>query len=409
MTAAAAPLLIRDRVRELRRVKASSLKPHPLNWRVHGKAQRAALAGVLLEIGYADALLARELEDGSLQLIDGHLRAESTPDLEVPVLVLDVNEKEAAKLLATLDPLAGMAGADRDQLEALLKDVGTDDAAVQRLLDATARDAGLETGGGPASQDDVPDAPAIAVTEPGDLWQLGPHRILCGDSTRPADVAWALAGELASMLWTDPPYGVEYEGGTGLRIQNDTAKALPELLRAAFAAASSVLVAGAPVYVAHPAGALSLVFGQAFVGAGWHLHETLVWVKDSLVLGHSDYHYRHEPILYGWKEGDSRPWHSGRSESSVFEVARPKVSPDHPTSKPVELVAAQIRNSSGPGALILDVFGGSGSTLIAAQQLGRRCVSIEIEPRYVDVIVKRLQVLTGHKAKNLTRSEAVIS
>lgn len=405
----AAPAVIRDRVRELRRVKASSLHPHPLNWRTHGKAQRAAIAGVLEEIGYADALLARELPDGSLQLIDGHLRAESTPDLEVPVLVLDVDEREAAKLLATLDPLAGMAGADAEQLEALLKDVGTDSEALRRLLDATAREAGLEPDGGSVAQDDAPPAPDAAVSQPGDLWQLGPHRLLCGDSSKAEDVARAMGGSAAAMLWTDPPYGVEYEGGTGLTIQNDTAKALPELLRAAFGAASSVLVAGAPVYVAHPAGALSLVFGQAFVSAGWHLHETLVWVKDSLVLGHSDYHYRHEPILYGWKEGGSRPWLTGRSESSVFEIARPKASPDHPTSKPVELVASHMRNSSKPNAIVLDLFGGSGTTLVAAQHLGRRCVSIEIEPRYVDVIVKRYQLLTGDRGQNLERPEARVA
>lgn len=406
---AAVPVTIRDRVKELRRVQARALKPHPHNWRTHGKQQRAALAGVLAEIGYADALLARELPDGSLELIDGHLRAESTPELEVPVLVLDVTEAEAAKLLATLDPLAAMAGADAEHLEALLRDVDTDNPAVQRLLDATARDAGAALPGMDVEQDEVPPLPEIPVSQVGDVWVLGRHRLVCGDSTQVEAVKAATAGELAAMLWTDPPYGVEYEGGTGLRIQNDSAKGIPELLRAVFSNVGAALIAGAPFYVAHPAGALSIAFGQAVLEAGWHFHETLVWVKDSLVLGHSDYHYRHEPILYGWKSGGSRPWFTGRSESTVFEVARPKASPDHPTSKPVELVAAQLRNSSGQDALVLDPFAGSGTTLVAAEQLGRRCAAIDIEPRYVDVIVKRWQRLTGGTARNETRPEARVS
>lgn len=405
---AAAPA-IRDRIRDFRRVQARALKPHPLNWRTHGKAQRAALAGVLAEIGYADALLVRELPDGTLELIDGHLRAESTPDMEVPVLVLDVDEREAAKLLATLDPMAAMAGADAEHLEALLKDVDTSDPAVRRLLDATARDAGAACARIDVEQDEVPPTPEVPVTQLGDVWALGRHRLVCGDSTKAEVVKAATVGELAAMLWTDPPYGVEYEGAGGLRIQNDSAKGLPELLRAVFANVDAHLIAGAPVYVAHPAGVLSLAFGQAVIAAGWHFHETLVWVKDSLVLGHSDYHYRHEPILYGWKGGGARPWFTGRSESTVFEVARPKASPDHPTSKPVELVAAHLRNSSGQDGLVLDPFAGSGTTLVAAEQLGRRCAAIDIEPRYVDVVVKRWQRLTGGTARNETRPEARVS
>jgi hypothetical protein len=147
------------------------------------------------------------------------------------------------------------------------------------------------------------------------------HRLLCGDSRRAEDALRVMDGDKARWCWTDPPYGVEYEGGTAdhLRIQNDGAKDLPELLRCSFAAADAVLTEGAPIYVAHPAGPLSLEFGRAFLGAGWHLHQTLVWVKDAMVLGHSDYHYQHEPLLYGWK-GKNRSWYGGRDKVSTLAV-----------------------------------------------------------------------------------------
>lgn len=167
MTTASPPTAIRDRIKGLRRVKAADLRAHPLNFRTHPKAQRAALMGLLAEVGYADALLARELPDGSLELIDGHLRAKSTPELEVPVLVLDVDEREAAKLLATLDPMAAMAGADAEHLDALLKEVDTSDPAVRRLLDATARDAGAVLARFDVEQDEVPPAPEAPVTQLG--------------------------------------------------------------------------------------------------------------------------------------------------------------------------------------------------------------------------------------------------
>src|SRR5262245_28707975 len=183
---------IRDRIIDFRRVRASTIRPHPRNWRTHGKAQRKALEGVLKEIGYADALLARQLEDGSLQLVDGHLRAETTPDQEVPVLVLDLSEAEAAKLLVTLDPLAAMAGADADNLEAFLAEVRTDDEALQRFINCTARGAGVELGV-PLTEDDAIEVPAEPVTKRGDLWLLGDHRLLCGDSTTTENVRHLMA------------------------------------------------------------------------------------------------------------------------------------------------------------------------------------------------------------------------
>ncbi len=180
------------------------------------------------------------------------------------------------------------------------------------------------------------------------------------------------------------------------------------LLRDSFLRASDVLAPGAPFYIAHPAGALSLVFQQALVDVGWRHHQTLVWVKDSLVLGHSDHHFRHEPILYGWTPGPGRSgrgahdgsrWYGDDSQTTVLEVPRPKRSADHPTSKPVELVARCLRNSTRRGDIVYEPFAGSGSTLIACEQLGRVCLAVEIDARYADVIVRRWETLTGKKAQ----------
>jgi len=208
-------------------------------------------------------------------------------------------------------------------------------------------------------------------------------------------------------MWTDPPYGVSYEGKTAraLRIANDGAAGLEDLLRESFACVDQGLAPGAPIYVAHPAGALSVTFGSAFLERGWRLHQTLVWVKDSLVLGRSDYHYRHEPILYGYKPGQGRlgrggaGWYGGNAETSVLEVERPKASREHPTSKPPELIERCLRNSSARRDLVLDPFAGSGSTLVACERAGRAARLIELDPAYCDVIVCRYEALTGSSAE----------
>jgi len=174
------------------------------------------------------------------------------------------------------------------------------------------------------------------------------------------------------------------------------------ILDAAFTNADAVLVPGAPIYIARPPGALSVTFGTAFLGVGWHLHEELIWVKDSMVLGHSDYHLRHETVLYGWKPGAARAWYAGRTQTSVFEVPRPKASPDHPTGKPVALVAAHLVNSSEVDDVTLEPFAGSGTTMIACNMVGRRCIALELEPRYCQVIVDRWEAFTGMTAQKVT-------
>lgn len=393
-----------DRILELRRVRASELVPDPRNWRRHPESQRRALRAVLEEIGMADALLARQGPEG-LVLIDGHLRADLDPEAMVPVLVLDVSESEAATLLATLDPLAGMAVPDPGQLAALLAEAVVPDEALAASLWAMATAVPCP---GLTEPDEIPARPDERVRS-GELWALGPHRLLCADSTEPGSLRHFMAGERAHVLWTDPPYGVDYVGKTSeaLRLANDRVEGLGKLLSRAFGAVDQALRPGARIHLCHPTGANAGVFQSAFCGAGWRLHQSLVWVKDRMVLGHSDYHHRHEGILYGYKPGPgrwgrgARGWYGGNDQDSVLEVPRPAASRDHPTAKPVELIGRCLVNSSKPGDVVLDPFAGSGSTLIASQELGRRAFMVELDPGYCDVTLARWEAFTGKRPRRL--------
>jgi site-specific DNA-methyltransferase (adenine-specific) len=393
---------IRDRIRELRRVPASELRPNPKNWRTHPEAQANALRGLLSEIGIADAVLARELPDGSLMLVDGHLRAETLGDETVPVLVLDVDEAEADKVLATLDPLAAMAEADAAKLDAILREVDTGSPDVQQLLADLADEAGLyQDEAKEIVEDEIPEPPADPITKPGDLWLLGEHRLLCGDSTKAEDVERLMAGAKADLMLTDPPYNVAYEGGSKKRtaIQNDSmdADSFRSFLSSCFRCAFDSMQPGAAFYIWH-ADTEGYNFRGAVIDCGQQVRQCLVWAKDNSMFSRQDYHWKHEPCLYGWKEGAAHSWHSDRKQTTVLEFARPSRSDEHPTMKPVALFAYLAGNSSGKGQLVYDPFLGSGTTLIAAEQLGRKCYGMEISPQYCDVIVKRWETLTGKKA-----------
>lgn len=341
-----------------------------------------------------------------------------TPTRSCRFLVLDVTEQEAETLLVTLDPLAALARPDPGALAALMDRVEAADVSVRQLLERIAREAGVHLGL-PTDPDEIPSA-APARTKPGDLWVIGDHRLLCGDATDPADLERLMAGARAEVLWTDPPYGVDYVGKTprAMRITGDAPEGLGELLRRAFAAVGPTLSPGAAIYLCHQSGEGALGVFEAFRHQGWRLHQTLIWVKDTLVLGHTDYHYRHEPIAYGFAPGGGRRgrggegWYGGDAEDSIFEIARPTASREHPTMKPVELVARCLRNSSRPGERVLDPFGGSGTTLIAAETLGRKGYAIELDPGYCDVAIARLEALGGIEARldeeslALTREES---
>jgi DNA modification methylase len=407
---------IRDRVRELRRVKASELVPNPKNWRRHPKEQAAALKGLLAEVGYADALLARELPDGRLMLIDGHLRAETTKNATVPVLVLDVTEAEADKLLLTLDPLAAMAQADQDQVMTLLETVRTDSQAVAALLERVAGQDAWQAIDGlheivdpPAAINKADELKTKWGTDAGQLWQIGAHRVLCADCRDQTAVSrlWGDNRPRLRMIWTDPPYGVDYAAKNAylnrsdrsnriqVPIENDklTAGETGFLSKAALSVAKSWAQSGASVYATVPSGPLLVHFIQAFTAAGFTFRAQLTWVKQHFVIGMADYHHRYEPILYGWLPDGAHYFIEDRRQDDVFEVDKPHVNDLHPTTKPVELVARVIRNSSREGELVFDPFCGAGSTILAAHQLQRIGFGVEIDPGYLAVTLERLSML----------------
>lgn len=392
---------IRDRIRELRRVPAAELRPNPKNWRTHPQAQADALKGVLAEVGMADAVLARELPDGSLMLIDGHLRVETMPTETVPVLVLDVDEAEADKVLATLDPLAAMAEADAAKLDAILRDIDTGSEAVQKMLADVADDAGLyQDGDKEIVEDEIPEPPADPITKPGDLWLLGDHRLLCGDSTKTDDVERLMDGAKAGMMVTDPPYGVNYEPE-----MRETAKSIGKIAnddRASWRDAWD-LFGGDVAYVWHASMFTSVVLAD-LEAVGLRHVSMIIWKKPYATFSMANYHWQHEPCWYCVRPSGSRNWVGSPKESTVWDMTQPKDpygrsgedKTPHPTQKPVEAMARPMRNHDHQ--LVYDPFLGSGTTLIAAEQLGRKCYGMEISPAYCDVIVKRWETLTGKTA-----------
>jgi DNA modification methylase len=404
---------IRNRIKELRFVRAADLLVNPRNWRRHPKAQSDALRALLAKIGYAGAVLARELPDGQLMLIDGHLRVATTPDALIPVLVLDVTEQEADEILATFDPLGAMAEADSERLKALLETMHPDDEALLELLRRTAGNKlwealhPLDLNETEVSPDRAHELKAKWRTERGQVWRSKGHKLICGDGTDPTVLArlWSDTDLRTRMLFVDNPYGVNYGektqwtnqyrgGGKRRPIENDSLKPteLQKLFAAALNVAREYALPGAVIYATVPSVFLKY-FIQGLEDGGFSYRHCLVWVKQSFVLGRSDYHYRHEPILYGWLDNGPHYFIDDRTQDSVFQIDRPMVSELHPTTKPIELIARMVANSSRPRELVYDPFCGSGSTMLAAHQLGRICYGVEIDPGYVAVTLERLSML----------------
>jgi DNA modification methylase len=432
---------LRDRIKELRRVKASEILPNPANWRTHPKAQQDAMRGILAEVGIADALLVRETPAG-LQLIDGHLRADVAPDSEWPVLVLDVDEQEAAKLLATFDPLSAMAETDPEKLRELLRQIDVDSEALQQMLAELADEAGLQDDGVEIIEDEVPAPPDEATTQPGDLWVLGNHRLLCGDSSKPEDVDRLLDGATIHLCNTDPPYNVKVEPrsnnaiaaglssfsgpkhhqsldlarhpekakptGKQLRakdrpLANDfvSDEAFDELLATWFGNIARVLEPGRAFYI-WGGYANCANYPPVLKECELYFSQAIIWVKEHPVLTRKDFMGNHEWCFYGWREGAAHQWLGPNNAVDVWSIK--KINPQsmvHLTEKPVELAARAMRYSSRPGENVLDLFGGSGSTLMAAEQTQRRAFLMELDPPYCDVIVERWEKFTGQKAERL--------
>ena len=243
-----------------------------------------------------------------------------------------------------------------------------------------------------------------SICKPGDLWILGEHRLLCGDSTKPDDISRLMDGELADLWLTDPPYNVAYEGKTKdrLTIENDSKgdSEFRDFLIACYAAANANMKGGAAFYIWH-ADIEGYNFRYACHEVGWKVRECLIWQKNTMVMGRQDYQWKHEPCLYGWKEGASHNWYSDRKQTTLLAFDRPTRNAEHPTMKPIPLFAYQMCNSTKPGDLVLDSFGGSGTTLIAAEQMRRRSRLMELDPHYCDVIIARWEKFTGLKAERI--------
>ena len=382
------------------------LQPYDRNARTHSPEQVAQIAASIQEFGFTAPILV----DGKDGILAGHGRLEAAKQLglpEVPVGVLDhLDAKQRRAYVLADNKLALNAGWDdellRMELEALnlanfdLSLLGWSEDELAELLPEVE-----ELPPEDADEDAVPEAPADPVTKPGDVWLLGKHRVMCGDSTSIEAVEQLMDGGKADLLLTDPPYNVAYEGGTSekLTIQNDdmSDEDFRQFLRDVYSAADAVMKPGAVFYIWH-ADSEGYNFRGAARDVGWQVRQCLIWKKSSLVLGRQDYQWKHEPCLYGWKEGAGHFWGSDRSQTTVLDFNRPSRNGEHPTMKPVELFQYQVENSSKRKGVVLDLFGRSGTTAIACEKTGRHARLMELDPRYCDVIVKRWQQFTGKTA-----------
>jgi DNA modification methylase len=398
-------------------VAIDALRPWADNPRSNDDAV-AAVAESIRRFGFGAPILARRANG---EIIAGHTRLKAAQQLgldRVPVRFLDLDPVDAHLLALADNRLGEEASWDDEMLAAVLADLkaqqadlaatGFSDGELAKLL--AAADAAADTGEPPEPElSRADELQAKWGTKPGQLWTVPSrstpgkaHRLLCGDSTKGEDVARLMGDERAECLWSDPPYGVAYVGKTRakLTIANDTlsGEKLYEFLCAAFVAADThALAEGAAIYIAHPSGAAAIQFLLAVEHTGWRIHQGLVWVKDRFVLGHSSYHLAHEPLLLAFAPAKSgrrgrggSGWFGDNAQSSAFQVPRPSVSDEHPTTKPVELIKPMIRNSSPPGGLVYEPFSGSGSTMAACEATGRVCRAIELDPKYVAVALERM-------------------
>jgi len=389
------------------KVDIDRLVPYARNARTHSKEQILQLRSSLREFGFVNPIIV----DKDLNIIAGHgrvLAAKAEGMSEVPCVFAEhlTDTQKRAYILAD-NRLALNAGWD-EELLALefgeLKDVGFDLELTGFGLDEIEKLFAAESGD---VQDDDFDLTAAleeaAFVLPGDVWTLGRHRFICGDATDADTVKKLMDGRKANLVLTDPPYNVNFEGSSGLKIKNDRMKAEPfyNFLLSAFHNLADSLESGGSAYVFH-ADTEGENFRRAFREAGFHLSGTCIWVKDSFVMGRSPYQWQHEPILYGWLKTGTHKWYAGRSEATIWNFTKPKRNSDHPTSKPLDLLAYPIKNSSQANGIVLDTFGGSGSTLIACEQADRICHMLELDEKYASLILRRYAGLKQNGGEDIT-------
>lgn len=344
------------------------------------------------QFGYVEPVIWNKVTG---RVVGGHQRLKVLMDMgytEVDCVIVELTEEKEKALNIALNKISGEW--DKDKLALLITDLqgtefdvslsGFDPGEIDDLFKDSVKD-GVKDDDFDVEVDE--NEPSLSKT--GDVWMLGQHRLVCGDSTKQETFELLMAGKKANLVVTDPPYNVNYEGSAG-KIQNDNMEntAFYEFLLSAFKNTETAMAADASIYVFH-ADTEGLNFRRAFADAGFYLSGTCIWKKQSLVLGRSPYQWQHEPVLFGWKKKGKHQWYTGRKESTIWEFDKPKKNGDHPTMKPIPLLAYPIMNSSLTNSIVLDPFGGSGSTLIACQQTDRICYTVELDEKFCDVIVKR--------------------
>lgn len=389
------------------KVDIDRLIPYARNARTHSKEQILQLRSSLREFGFVNPIIV----DKDLNIIAGHgrvLAAKAEGLSEVPCVFAEhlTDAQKRAYILAD-NRLALNAGWD-EELLALefgeLKDLGFDLELTGFGLDEIEK---LFAADGKEVQDDDFDLAAAleqaAFVLPDDVWTLGRHRLICGDATDADTVKKLMGGRKANLVLTNPPYNVGFESASGLKIKNDSQKSeqFYNFLLSAFRSVADNLESGGSAYIFH-ADTEGENFRRAFREAGFHLSGTCIWVKDSFVMGRSPYQWQHEPILYGWLKTGAHKWYAGRSEATIWNFAKPRKNSDHPTSKPLELLAYPIKNSSQANGIVLDPFGGSGSTLIACEQADRICNMLELDEKYASVILRRYAEFKQNGGEDIT-------
>ena len=357
-----------------------------------GDAEYEKLKRSIEQFGYVEPVIWNQTTG---RVVGGHQRLKVLMDMgmtEVDCVVVAMDEEKEKALNIALNKISG--DWDKDKLALLIADLqgadfdvsltGFEPAEIDALFKDTLKDG--------VKDDDFNVGAELAqptMTKPGDVWTLGRHRLICGDSTKAETYDLLMGGTKANLVITDPPYNVNYEGSAG-KIKNDNMadEAFYNFLLDAYTQMHSAMADDASIYVFH-ADTEGLNFRRAFADAGFYLSGCCIWKKQSLVLGRSPYQRQHEPCLYGWKKNGKHQWYTGRKETTIWEFDKPKKNGDHPTMKPIPLLAYPIMNSSMSNSVVLDPFGGSGSTLIACEQTDRICYTVELDEKFCDVIVKR--------------------
>ena len=385
---------------DLRKIKIADLVPASYNPRKAlkpGDKEYEKIKRSIQEFGYCEPIIV----NSDMTIIGGHQRVNVLKDLgydEINCIVIEIDKTKEKALNVALNKITGEW--NKELLADLIADLqdsdfdvtftGFDPPEIEQLMNSVHDKDIVEDEFDIDAQLEKP-----TISKEGDLWLLGEHRLVCGDSTLPETYELLMDGKKANLVVTDPPYNVDYEGTAG-KIKNDkmAEEQFEKFLFAAFVNMEQCMMDDASIYVFH-SDSHGLAFRRSFEDAGFYLSGCCIWEKNSLVLGRSPYQWLHEPVLFGWKKGGRHQWYAGRKETTIWEYDKPKKNDLHPTMKPINLIAYPIRNSSMSNCIVLDPFGGSGSTLIASEQLKRICYTIELDPRYVDVIVHRYAEAAG--------------